>query len=121
MEPVLAIAKALSDQTRVRALLALRGGELCLCQLVDLLDMAPSTVSRHMDLLHQAGLVERRKEGRWHYFRLRRRSATPTVRKALRWALDHPADDPRVRSDDKRLQRIRRKDLQELSACYRGS
>ena len=64
------IAQALSDPSRVRAMLALRGGELCACQLVELLDLAPSTVSRHMALLRQAGLIEARKDGRWMHYRL---------------------------------------------------
>ncbi|GIW77819.1 MAG: hypothetical protein KatS3mg104_2882 [Phycisphaerae bacterium] len=50
-KPFLNITKALSDETRVRALLALREGELCLCQIIEMLGMAPSTVSKHMDLL----------------------------------------------------------------------
>ena len=49
--------KALGDPQRVRALAALRGGELCLCRLIALLRLAPSTVSKHMSLLIQAGLV----------------------------------------------------------------
>ncbi len=70
MQRLLDIAQALSDLTRVRALVALRDGELCLCHLIGLLKLAPSTVSKHLDLLVRAGLVERRKEGRWAYFRL---------------------------------------------------
>ncbi|MEX0654130.1 MAG: metalloregulator ArsR/SmtB family transcription factor [Phycisphaeraceae bacterium] len=85
MQTFLNITKALSDETRVKALLSLRGGELCLCELVDLLDVAPSTASRHMTLLWQAGLVQRRKDGRWHYFRLVGEDAPATVRDALAW------------------------------------
>lgn len=119
MKPFLAITKALSDETRVRALLALREGELCLCQVVDLLGMAPSTVSKHMDLLYQAGLVERQKKGRWHYFRLSGRDAAPAAHKALRWVLDALADEPMVKADAKQLCCVRKKDLDEVSACYR--
>jgi DNA-binding transcriptional ArsR family regulator len=119
MQRLLAITKALSDETRVRALLALREGELCLCQIIDLLSLAPSTVSKHMDLLFQAGLVKRRKEGRWHYFTLAGREASPTVQKALRWALEALEDEPARRADAQRLCCTKKKDLQELSACYR--
>ena len=70
MDDFLAITGALADENRVRALLALRGGELCLCQVVELLQLAPSTVSKHMSILRQAGLVRARKEGRWMYYRL---------------------------------------------------
>jgi DNA-binding transcriptional ArsR family regulator len=70
LEEFIAIANALADENRVRALLALRGGELCLCQVIELLRLAPSTVSKHMSILRQAGLVHARKEGRWMYYRL---------------------------------------------------
>lgn len=83
--PIAAIGQALSDPTRIRLLLALRGGELCLCHLVELVDMAPSTVSKHMQLLHRAGLVQRHKEGRWVHFRLAGRDADPVAAGALRW------------------------------------
>ena len=121
MKAFLAITKALSDETRVRALLSLRDGELCLCQVIDLLGMSPSTVSKHMDLLHQAGLVERRKDGRWHYFRVAGREATPTAQKALRWVLDSLKDEPGAKADAKKLCCVKKKDLLEVSACYRES
>lgn len=119
MKPFLAITKALSDETRVRALLALRDGELCLCQIIYLLGMAPSTVSKHMELLYQAGLVERRKEGRWHYFRLAGGEAPPAVQKAIRWVMDTLADDALINADARQLCCIRQKDLEEISVCYR--
>jgi DNA-binding transcriptional ArsR family regulator len=120
VNPVLRIAKALSDETRLRALLALRAGELCLCHVVGLLELSPSTVSKHLDILCQAGLVQRRKDGRWCYFRLADRGASPVVRSALRWVLAAPADDVTIAKDAQRLASLRRKDLQELAACYRS-
>ena len=64
------ITKALSDENRVRTLLALGGRELCVCQIVELLGLAPSTVSKHMSILANARLVESRQDGRWRYYRL---------------------------------------------------
>jgi ArsR family transcriptional regulator len=55
------ITKALSDSNRVRTLLALRKGELCVCQITELFGLAPSTISKHLSILAQAGLVESRK------------------------------------------------------------
>ena len=120
MQQFLSIAKAIGDESRVRALLALRDGELCLCQIIDLLRLAPATVSKHMELLYQAGLVERRKNGRWHYFRLANHQATPMVRRAIKWVLESLQDEPIVNGDSKKLCCVRRKDLKELSACYKG-
>ena len=70
MRGFMAVAKALADANRTRALMCLRDGELCVCRIMELLQLAPSTVSKHLDILYRAGLVESRKEGRWIYYRL---------------------------------------------------
>ena len=120
MREFLPITKALSDETRLRLLMALRQEELCLCQLVDLLQLAPSTVSKHMALLHQAGFVERRKEGRWHFYRLAKERVPQAAEQALAWVIDSLADEPMIREDEGRLAEILRMDLEELSRCYRS-
>ena len=119
MRDFLPITKALSDQTRLRLLMALRDGELCLCQLIDLTQLAPSTVSKHMALLQQAGLVERRKDGRWHFYRLPENPLSPATEQAIAWVSESLAEEPMIRDDAKRLTEIRSKDLEELSTCYR--
>lgn len=119
MRAFVQLAKALSDPARVRVLLALRGGELCLCHFIALLRLSPSTVSKHLDLLYQAGLVERRKEGRWCYFRLAGRGAPPAVRGALRWVAAAFAASPESRTDAAHLARLRTADLKELACCYK--
>ena len=68
MREFMSITKALADENRVRMLLALRDGELCVCQITELFGLAPSTISKHLSILYQAGLVESRKEGRWIYY-----------------------------------------------------
>ncbi len=106
MRSFLSLTKALSDESRVRALLALREGERCVCELIELLDLAPSTVSKHMSILSQAGLVECRKEGRWHYFRLVGEEASPQVRETLEWVRVVLKDSKVVEQDRKRLRKI---------------
>lgn len=119
MHEVIDIAKALGDESRLRALLALRDGELCLCQIIDVIGLAPSTVSKHLSILHRAGLVQRRKEGKWHYYRLADRDASPVARRALRWVTDSLSDDPDVAADADALERVRCTDPVELCGCYR--
>ncbi len=114
MKEFLSITKALSDEGRVRILLALREGELCVCQLIELLALAPSTVSRHMAILRQAGLVELRKEGRWAYYRLAGEEAPPMVRRALDWVVESVGRNARAREDRRRLKEILRIDKEEL-------
>ncbi len=114
MEDVVAIAKALGDETRLRALLALRGGERCVCQLVELLGLANSTVSKHMSVLKQAGLVESEKRGRWVYYRLAGKEAVAPVRDALGWALVFGSKLTKAVEDEKRLKEILKVDPEEL-------
>lgn len=118
MRNYLAITKALSDETRVRALMCLVGGELCVCQLIDVLGLSPSTVSKHMSILQQAGLVERRKDGRWHYYDLAGEDAPPVVRQALQWTLGSLEHEKTIAADAEALCCVREKDRKELTECY---
>lgn len=120
MRQFLAITKALADASRVRAFLALEGGELCLCQLIELLGLAPSTVSKHMSVLQHAGLVERRKEGRWHFYRQGSGPDGLEVGPLLRWVRNSVADEAVIRRDAERLAALRNLELVELAACYRS-
>lgn len=125
MRALMTILKALADENRVRALMALRNGELCACQIIELLGLAPSTVSKHMSILKQARLVESRKEGRWMYYRWPGDEATPEAAAAIEW-LRHQCDSDRsIVSDRKALRAILRKDPEELCrgqrACCQGA
>ena len=63
--------RAFSDRTRLRILHLLRGGELCVCDIVDVLGVPQPKASRHLAYLRKAGLVEARKEGLWSYYKLK--------------------------------------------------
>ncbi len=120
MREILAITKALSDETRLRALMAVKDGELCLCQIIRVLGLSPATVSKHMDILERAGLVERRRDGRWRFYRLAAGAADPPAARALAWLLETLRRDSQVIDDAARVRKVRRTDLAELSACYRS-
>lgn len=62
--------RAFSDRTRLRILNLLRGGELCVCDLVTALRVPQPRASRHLAYLRKLGLVLARKEGYWSYYRL---------------------------------------------------
>jgi DNA-binding transcriptional ArsR family regulator len=119
MRQFMNIAKALADEQRVRALLALREGELCVCQITELSGLAVSTVSKHLSVLHQAGLVESRKSGRWIHYRLPGKDAPAIVRKALAWLDASLARDPRIRQDARHRRSVLKVDPTEL--CKRQS
>ena len=120
MREVLSIAKALGDESRLRALIAVKDGELCLCQIIQVLGLSPATVSKHMNILEQAGLVTRTRQGKWRFYRLADGSARRAVKRALEWVLGELRNDPRVAEDARNIRKVRRQDLEELSACYRS-
>jgi len=98
------ITKALADENRIRILMALNGREeLCVCQLIDMLQLAPSTVSKHLFILRSARLVLGRKEGRWMYYRLNADNASAPVKGALKWIIQSIAEDPLVKEDQTNL------------------
>ena len=114
MKQFLWIAKALADESRLRMLLLLNEGELCVCQIIAVIGLAPSTISKHIAILKQADLVESRKNGRWVYYRLHRESSEALVRDALAFALDSLADSPRVAQDRASLEEVLRVAPDEL-------
>jgi DNA-binding transcriptional ArsR family regulator len=113
-EGILAIGRALSDPNRLRALYALDGRELCVCQIIELLGLAPSTVSKHMSLLAQAGLVESHKDGRWVFYRLAGKEAPSEAKDALDWALKYLHRTSQAEEDEKKLNEILTADREEL-------
>jgi ArsR family transcriptional regulator len=70
MKQFIRIMKALSDPNRVRVIKILENKQLCVCELQDLIGLAQSTVSKHMKVLEEAGLVDYHKEGSWIIYRL---------------------------------------------------
>lgn len=64
------VFKALANEKRLRILGALRGSELCTCELQAILDAPQSTVATHLRTLKDAGLVKPRKSGKWTYYRI---------------------------------------------------
>ena len=97
------ITRALSDENRVRIVAALNGRELCVCQIIELLQLSPSTVSKHLSILRNARLLNGRKEGRWMYYSLDRDPKRPMVVEAIDWVQASIAEDVRIRTDRERL------------------
>jgi len=106
MRQFMDIARALGDESRVRLLMALSGGEVCVQHLVELLGLAPSTVSKHLSLLRQAGLVEQRKQGRWIYYRRADDSAPAAVRNTYSYLQHCIGLRPEVKQDAAKLGKI---------------
>ena len=113
MRKLLAITNALADESRVRALIALARGQLCVCQIAELLQLAPSTVSKHLSIPWNAGLVQPQKTGRWMYYSIQSQP-DPIARRALEWAQDAVRKDSRIIEDGRRLKVILKESPEEL-------
>ncbi|MBU1039489.1 MAG: metalloregulator ArsR/SmtB family transcription factor [Proteobacteria bacterium] len=107
MRELVNVMKALSDPGRVKVLKMLepRGGcacELCACEIIGLLGLAQPTVSRHLKVLVDAGLITGRKVGSWVHYRLASdsasASASPYVRAMLAALPGWLEDDPEIKA-----------------------
>jgi len=105
------VLKALAHPVRLRLVAMLRGGELCVCQMTAVLDLAASTVSAHLADLKRAGLVEERKDGRWVFHRLAEHEA---ARNHLELVNTSVGRDPQVEADARVLRELRRIPVAEL-------
>jgi DNA-binding transcriptional ArsR family regulator len=114
MRDLLLVIKALADENRLRILLALQRQELCVCQIVELLGLAQSTVSKHLSILHQARLIDGRKEARWMFYRACDENAPAVAREVAAIVTRLLADDLKARADAQRLEQILTIDRDEL-------
>jgi ArsR family transcriptional regulator len=73
-EQIAPVLKALADPVRLRLMSLVashEGGEACVCDLGDAFDLSQPTISHHLKVLHECGLLEREKRGVWVYYRAR--------------------------------------------------
>ena len=108
------ITKALAEENRLRILLALEHQELCVCQLIELLKLAPSTVSKHVSILRQARLVNGRKDGRWIFYMLAGDGSPIEVKEAIAWVTKSLSQNERIQQDRKSLEKILKIDREVL-------
>lgn len=64
------VFKAMADSCRIKILMLLREGELCVCEIMIAVDRPQSSTSHHLSILKDAGLIKERKDGRWSRYRL---------------------------------------------------
>lgn len=115
MDRDLEIFKACADETRLRILVLLGQGQLCVCEIVEVLDMPQGKVSRHLAVLRRAGLVDDERQGTWIHYSLSRQ-ATPLMRR-LRAYLKGEARPHKVSCCD--LERLQERcDCEEI--CVSG-
>jgi len=116
MRSTLGVTKALADIQRLRILMMLRSGELCVCQIIAVLGLAPSTVSKHLSVLANARLVDSRKDGRWAYYRL---ASLADTHAPLDWLATSLRQDGQIRADREKLAAINACDPQSIARRQR--
>lgn len=85
------ILKSLAETNRLQIVLFLReAGELCACQVIELLGLTGATISKHLSLLQNAGIISSRKEGRWVYYKLSQSLELVTL---IDWIASRTQDD----------------------------
>ena len=102
------IMKALSDPNRVRFIKLLGTKELCVCELRQLIGLAQSTVSKHLKILEEAGMVTYRKEGSWIIYRLTQGEESGYAKAMLDNLEGWLTDDPQLQEMLGRLPQIDR-------------
>lgn len=99
--------RALSDATRLRILRLLRSGELCVCDLMEILRIPQAKTSRHLGYLRRAGLVTVREDGLWSYYSLAP-AAGPLHRRLLSCLDVCCSELPAIHADSRRAAQLRK-------------
>ena len=107
----LKVFKALSDKNRMRIIKMLEIKPMCACEITAVLHLAPSTVSKHLSLLHDAELIEDKKEGKWVNYSLPGKSPIPFISEMLKLIRTALKEDPEVLADRERAKKANRVDL----------
>lgn len=104
MSDLLQLHKALADETRLRLVRLLARSPLNVNEVIDILRMGQSRVSRHLRILADAGLVMRRREGTWIYYERTPNPVSPLVADTLRVLAEHERDLPHFEEDVQRME-----------------
>ena len=111
MKEFIKVVKALSDPNRVKLLKMLQKRTMCVCEIQAALGIAQPTVSKHLKILEDAGLVGREKEGLWVNYSLTDGSRSPYAASLLGNLRHWLADDPGIRDLLEKSDAIRREDI----------
>jgi len=108
MRDLVRVFKALSDTNRLRILKMLEVRPLCVCEMTEILKLAPSTVSKHLTILRDAGFIIDEKDGKWVNYRLNRFSQQDYIRTLIprisRWL----PEDEVIKKDRELVNRVDR-------------
>ena len=104
MSDLVPLFAALADRTRLRLLNLMRGGEICVCYFVNVLDETQPKISRHLAYLRRVGVVKGRRDGKWIHYSIAR-PADESAAAVLDTTLKAIADDRQMQRDRMALER----------------
>ena len=111
MKEFIKVTKALSDPTRVKILKMLQKKMLCVCEIQAALDRAQSTISKHLKILEDAGLISFEKDGLWVNYNLADGTQSPYAASMIGNMRHWLEDDPEIKDIMVKLPEIDRKDI----------
>jgi ArsR family transcriptional regulator len=120
MKSFVKVMKAAADPNRVRILKMLEQKEMCVCEIRAALGLAQPTVSTHLKILEEAGLVARRKEGLWVNY-CRTKGDSPYAEALLHHLRDWLNEDPEIRKILRRLPYLDREEICRVERKPAGS
>ncbi|WP_136795497.1 MULTISPECIES: ArsR/SmtB family transcription factor [Desulfosediminicola] len=119
IENIITLTKAFADGNRMRILMALQhAGELCPCQITELLEVSGATISRHLGVLQRSAIVESRNVGKWAYFRLKEDQEHQTM---ITWLSSQLESTEQIQRDREALTAILALDPEDICRKQRGT
>ncbi|MFA5010628.1 MAG: metalloregulator ArsR/SmtB family transcription factor [Ignavibacteria bacterium] len=101
------IFKALSDSSRIRIIKMLQRKPLCVCEIREILNLATSTVSKHLSILREAGLIVDWKDGKWINYKINP-APDSLASNALLYIQMQIEDDSTIKNDRKKIMGVDR-------------
>ena len=105
------IFKALSDPNRLRILKMLQTKSLCVCEITDVLQLATSTVSKHLSILKSTGFIIETKDGKWVNYLINPRPSDARISSVLSTLDFWISDDQLIISDKQKVQKVDRNEV----------
>jgi ArsR family transcriptional regulator, arsenate/arsenite/antimonite-responsive transcriptional repressor len=119
MEQTVQLYKALSEEMRLRILMLLTHGELCVCDLMAIFEEPQSKISRHLAYLKSSGLVSGKRVGTWMHYSIRE-SLDEVAKAQLDFMRSHLSDLGWSREDEKKMEKVKEQKLCETHATGQG-
>jgi ArsR family transcriptional regulator, arsenate/arsenite/antimonite-responsive transcriptional repressor len=109
MNELLTSIKSVSEEIRVRILLLLLDREACVCELMEVFEMAQSKLSHHLIILRDAGLLQDDKRGKWNYYKVNTKSLNPVNRELVLSLSKWSINDDIIQKDKRTLEAVKKK------------